>query len=471
MKISTFVSRSGLSRVLAAAVLALGIVGPAGAATTPLADQPILVADVPANVLLTMSVEFPTAMNRAFKGGFDGTATAPYLGYFDPYKCYEYVGGTDGYFRPISKTGSNYTCSGAWSGHFLNWATMQGADIFRWALTGGNRSTDTPRTFSDGGAALTILERAYAARQGEFMYQFPNKNIYGKDILNYTNPGDYGVSSGKITSDSSLLIVNGGQGYQVALKLDGLDSYTFLNVRVEVCRDTDGTGTLLEGNCKKYANAAGTKSLYKPVGLIQQYKDKMYFGAFGYLLLNDNNNWDADGTANIYKDGGVLRAMVQSVESELTETGAFVTDPYNMLAAQGVTYSGTMNYINKFGQKSKSYKMWDPVSELYAEAIKYYKNLKPTKSYVSGVNAANRDDFPVFTTWNDPATDAKYPKKGPLSCKKNYILGIGDTNSNFDFNLSGSPLGFRPMSTRTWAPSRPPRPGPTKLARWKPSPV
>jgi type IV pilus assembly protein PilY1 len=62
-----------------------------------------------------------------------------------------------------------------------------------------------------------------------------------------------------------------------------------------------------------------------------------------------------------------------------------------------VTYSGTINYLNKFGQKSKSYKMWDPVSELYAEAIKYFKNLKPTKSYVSGVNA-NRDDFPVFTT-------------------------------------------------------------------------
>ena len=58
------------------------------------------------------------------------------------------------------------------------------------------------------------------------------------------------------------------------------------------------------------------------------------------------------------------------------------------------------------------------------------------------MNAANRDDFPVFTTWNDPATDAKYPKKGPLSCKKNYIVGIGDTNSNFDFNLSGSPYGY-----------------------------
>jgi hypothetical protein len=111
MKISTFVSRSGLSRALAAAARHRHR-RPAGAAKTPLADQPILVADVPANVLLTMSVEFPTAMNRAFRAALTATAAAPYLGYFDPYKCYEYVGGADGYFRPISKAGSNYTCSG-----------------------------------------------------------------------------------------------------------------------------------------------------------------------------------------------------------------------------------------------------------------------------------------------------------------------------------------------------------------------
>ena len=64
------------------------------------------------------------------------------------------------------------------------------------------------------------------------------------------------------------------------------------------------------------------------------------------------------------KDGGVLRAMVQSVDSELTETGAFVTDPYNMLAAQGVSNSGTINYLNKFGQSAKSYKHFDPVGEM-----------------------------------------------------------------------------------------------------------
>lgn len=442
MKTTIFTSRFRAFQVTAAAALAVFTASPAMAVTTPLADQPILVAKVPANVMLALSVEFPTATTRAHQGAFDGTSAVPYLGYFDPRKCYKYIGGADGYFQPIGATGTNYTCSGAWSGHFLNWATMQGADIFRWMLTGGNRSVDTPKAFGDGSADQTILERGYASPQGVNANTFPDKIITGNDLLNYTNPSDYGAGSVAINSWSFLYIRNGGMGTQFALKYGGIDSVctdcTKMYVRVEVCRDADGTGALLEGNCQKYANKSGTKSVYKPVGLIQEYKDKMYFGAFGYLLLNDNNNYDADGVANIYKDGGVLRSPVQSVDKEITETGSFVTDPYGEGAVQGVTYSGTINYLNKFGQKSRSYKLYDPVSELYAEVVKYFKHLKPTASYISGVNAANRDDFPVYTTWNDPATDAKWPKKGALSCKKNYVIGIGDTNSNYDWNLSGS---------------------------------
>ena len=158
MKNTTFMNRLRALRVVAAAAIAFGAAGAACAATTPLADQPILVADVPANVALALSVEFPTAITRAHQNSFVGAASSPYLGYFDPKKCYKYNSGTSGYFEPTGKSGTNYTCSGAWSGHFLNWATMQGADIFRWALTGGNRSTDTPKLFDDGTANQTILD-------------------------------------------------------------------------------------------------------------------------------------------------------------------------------------------------------------------------------------------------------------------------------------------------------------------------
>lgn len=447
MKNTTFMNRLHALRVAAAAAVACVVAGAAFAATTPLADQPILVADVPANVALALSVEFPTAITRAHQSSFVGAASSPYLGYFDPKKCYKYNSGTSGYFEPTGKSGTNYTCSGAWSGHFLNWATMQGADIFRWALTGGNRSTDTPKLFGDGTANQTILERAYASAQGGYLTtNFPDRQILGSDISNYTNPADYGVSASSVKSTSKLSIRNGGMGVQFGVEFassisSSCGSCTKFYVRVEVCRDPDGSGALLEGNCQKYVPASGGKGVYKPIGLIQQYKDKMYFGAFGYLALNTADATDANGVTNANKDGGVLRAMVQTVNNEMTETGAFIADPYNMLAAQGVSNSGTINYLNKFGQSAKSYKHFDPVGEMYAEAIKYFKKLKPTASYISGLNATLKDGFPVFTEWNDPAADAKYPKKGALSCKKNYIIGIGDTNSNYDWNLSGTPYG------------------------------
>ncbi len=356
-----------------------------------------------------------------------------------------YTGGSDGYFRPLGKAGTNYTCFGAWSGHFLNWATMQGADIFRWALTGGNRSTDTPRSFTDGGSAQTILERAFAAAQGYFFYQFPDKYILARDIASYTNPSDYGVT-GAIGWDTLLFIRNGGLGFQFGLKLGGLDDSCtgckFLNVRVEVCRDPDGTGTLLEGNCKKIPERGGHQDLLQAGRPDPAVQGRDLLGAFGYLLLNDNNNNDADGTPNIYKDGGVLRAMVQSVEPEITETGAFVTDPYNMLAEQGVTYSGTINYLNKFsaeiqvvqavGSGERALRRGDQVlQEPQADHVVCLRRERGESRRLPGVHNLERSGY-----------RRQVPEEGPAVVQKNYIVGIGDTNSNFDFNLSGSPYGY-----------------------------
>ena len=49
------------------------------------------------------------------------------------------------YFQPSAlATGTDgHSCSGQWSGNFMNWASMQTIDPFRWALTGGYRSVDT----------------------------------------------------------------------------------------------------------------------------------------------------------------------------------------------------------------------------------------------------------------------------------------------------------------------------------------
>lgn len=420
------------------------------AATTSLFDRPILDAGVPHNVMLALSVEFPTAISAAYKETetFDSSRTEDYLGYFDPAKCYEYVmvnsTTREGYFNP-SGSASSHKCSGAWSGHFLNWATMQGADIFRWVMTGGNRVVDTPMLFSDTTPSVTILERAYASAQGAYRsMNFPDKLLAAHDVSDFTSVSDHGVTR------RALRIRNGGMGIKVrvadnldpAWVDDGCDPARCKDfyVRVKVC--SNPTSASATETCQSYLNPTTGAAIYKPIGLMQKYKDNLYFGAFGYTMLYLPDDFDRDFISNREKDGGVLRAPVQSLDAEISETGAFKLDPYNAANySLAIDNSGVMNYINKFGAKYGLYKYWDPVSELYAEVIKYFKALTPTANYVSGVTNQMRDGFPVYSSWTDPAKDAKFTNAQgqtfPLTCKRNHVIGIGDTNSQYDTNLSG----------------------------------
>lgn len=439
---------------VAALMLAQGwLGGPALGVQTPLADQPVIVADVPPNVMLALSVEFPTAITRAHQGDvFDTSGRTEYLGYFDPRKCYAY---SDPVFVPTGRLTSadkGYGCSGEWSGNFMNWATMQGVDTFRWVLTGGNRVVDEPAAFAGVSASplgRTVLQRAYASAQGAYLsVNFPDRSLAAEHLSSYT-----GLGSGY--TGQSVIIRNGGMGFGVSFCTPA-STCSVMTVSVEVCRD-DARGRPLEAFCQAYQDPTGTLTVYKPVGLIQRYKDKMYFGAFGYLQLGYGGVLDGPGgTANEYKDGGVLRSPVQSVAGEISETGAFKLDPYGLKdAGKAINDSGTINYLNKFGSRSRAYKHYDPVSELYAEVIKYLRHKAPTTSYLppAASDPVVYDGFPVFSRWDDPAVDARYPGKGALSCKRNYVIGIGDTNSNYDFELSGMGAGGSPYPHNHATPS------------------
>ena len=86
-------------------------------APTLLADQPVRsTTAVPANVLLLLSVEWPTGVVQAHNDISNGCtsrdaagdsvcyfADRTYLGYFDPYKCYTYNAGQQ-YFEPTGFT-------------------------------------------------------------------------------------------------------------------------------------------------------------------------------------------------------------------------------------------------------------------------------------------------------------------------------------------------------------------------------
>lgn len=398
-------------------------------AVTSLADSPVLAvsAGIPGNVALVLSVEYPTALGSAYTTNYD--ITQEYLGYFDANKCYSYLASnaSDGsYFIPqVTTTGHDCSAktAGRWSGNFLNWALTQTIDPFRATLTGGYRAVDKN--------GLTVLEKAWAigpnaaanpaltdaptiTKSTPFSLSTLNIRINGLgNKFYFTSTGD-NYNPGTVQADSTVTAnPTANKVYQ-------------MYARVQACKSG-----VLESNCAMYQNGD-----YKPTGLIQQNALKLNFAAFGYL--NDSD---------IKRDGGVLRAKmaplgpVKSVGSTTvtnanaewdSSTGIFAQNPDPTDATtSGVSNSGVINYLNKFGLTAPGYKSYDPVSELYYTASRYFRNKGNVPAYTSSANSTMVDGFPVITTWDDPI---KY------SCQSNFIIGIGDTNTHADANLPGSTI-------------------------------
>lgn len=139
-----------------------------GAEMSTFASAPIeIVQNVPPLVMLTMSLDHQYWL-KAYNDYTDLTGDGDiertyddsfeYYGYFHAERCYRYSD-SDNAFEAVGVAGgtNDHYCSGtlddAWSGNFLNWATMTRMDIVRKILYGGYRSTDT--------ATATVLERAH----------------------------------------------------------------------------------------------------------------------------------------------------------------------------------------------------------------------------------------------------------------------------------------------------------------------
>ncbi len=486
MKLLPLVRRA-LSAVVVAP-LALGASVPALAATAAttvdLTDSPLFSSiSVPGNLLLALSVEYPTANTVAYPSSTAYATASTFLGYFDSEKCYSYTynsaAPSSSYFTP-SGAASSHVCSNAWSGNWLNWASMQSLDEFRWVLTGGNRSTDS--------ATKTILTKTYHSGQ-DSGGSAPNKSMTNSGsgtaatIVQGATPLPSATTTTSVTTGTGrnattttttylgwttlasriwgtgirMFITNtaGMSGSASGLTVadydpgastppDGAKIYV-LYMNVQVC--VVSTSFALENNCVQYGTT------YKPEGLMQSYSSKLRYSAFGYL--NDGN---------VLRDGGVMRAGMKyigptqpvpgsaAVTNSLAEwdstTGIMATNPNptdastttSATTAAGntvtISQSGVMNYLNKFGYDSSTYKTYDPVSEMYYAATRYLRGLAnvPEYSSLSGGGTSIKtwlDGFPVVTSWDDPII---------YTCQKNFILGIGDVNTHRDADLPGSSL-------------------------------
>ena len=381
-----------------------------------LATQPLTVRNTVApNVLFALSVEFPTAITPAYGGTYSASNT--YLGYFDPYKCYDYnTSYTSGaaaysaataaarYFVPQS-TNTTRTCSSKWSGNFLNWVSMAGLDEFRFAMTGGTRIIDT--------ATQTVLQRTFQTNQGG---NFGEKSITGATLV-----------SGATPLDSSKTWYFNSSGLNVQMKFgdsSGSNSNS-VYVQVEVCK---ATPTPMESNCKQYGTS------YKPVGAIQNNADGMRFGVLSYL--NSKRTDNAVLRAKLKFTGqydyttGV--AVANAAQEWDPTNGVYVANPNATDATNSyggaVSQSGVANYINLFGASGQPYKTYDVVGKLYYEALAYLRKRTPDAGFYNYADSTNNDNFPVISTWDDPVS---------AYCQKNFIFMIGDTHTWCDKRLPG----------------------------------
>lgn len=419
-------SRSLAYRTATALLVASAVFSSANSAPLALQDVPLyLLSRADPNVLINMSVETPmggaaytdqagvptsACAGRTTVGtnsvGACYSAAYAYIGYFNPNKCYTYVGAQ---FNPTATAAVNHACTGAWSGNFLNWASMTAIDMFIMTMTGGNRIVDTI-----GGTAETVVRRA---RKTDNDSWFPIK------YLNATT----NVAPSTVTpyTDATLYIYNTAFGFNIATTFAGAVTPATVGggfkasftTAARVCTATP-VG-LDDANCVPYG------AYSKPEGSIQRNARTKRFGAISYSTDGANN-----------RHGGILRSNMKYVGPKMPDgttdnplaefrlDGTLVNNPDG---AASPLNSGVINYINKFSDAA--YKSLDPVSELFYESIRYFKHLGPTPEYSNGLTDAQKGGFQVVNNWSDPQQ---------FKCQKNFIIAINDANPWLDKRLPGT---------------------------------
>ena len=400
--------------------------------TLQLPDGPILPTTLHPNMLLDLSVEFPTV-----GPAYPRTSYVPgntYIGNFDPRRCYTYKGkasykdgkydatGDDGrYFVPAANASTDHKCSNQFSGNFMNWATSSAIDILRVSLSGGDRVIDLPGN--------TVLQRAvlptiFYASGSNFpaLTVSAASGVAPRDVTPFSNSTVYIISCrNRVLFSTTQPVSRGFVPYN--LDDDGALCDAQVNpeknlaeyvARVSVCSADEGPRR--PDFCTRYG------ANFKPEGKIQKNADRMHFAAMGYLL---------DGSSKRY--GGVLRAPMGYVgpnqfDAAMQKSANPKTEWDAVTGQLKYTDRGVIAYLNRFG-RTGGYKSLDPVGELFYESIRYLQGLQPTPEAISNITDTMKDGFPAYTKWDDPIQ---------ASCQKTSIILIADANTHYDYYVPGN---------------------------------
>lgn len=262
----------------------LGLVGLLSLCTGParaldLSDTPLFAsASVPGNLLLALSVEWPTATTPAYPNTVAYAPATAYVGYFDPEKCYRYnadaVTPANSYFVPHSAA-ANHTCTSTatlslWSGNWLNWTSTQTIDAFRWTLTGGTRMAgfDTP--------TLTVLQKTYHNGMGDRSSIYPDKLSVGAATVSGATPFGWTSAVARIHGMGHAMIVSAGLDLRCNFSLSG-------NSATHTC---DGFAGAQQSCTTANPNATCTQTVSNPA----------YTVTCGYSVNSGNYTYICTGT-------------------------------------------------------------------------------------------------------------------------------------------------------------------------------
>lgn len=428
-------------------------------------------------------------IETTYKHSFD------YYGYFDSYKCYDYSS-VNGRFEPQAVTDNKYcdSVAGAWSGNFLNWASMARIDVIRKVLYGGNRRIDTNTT--------TVLERTYLPNDAHSWAKYYN----GSDISKLTplsppttdaDPKKNGLTlcnttvnntsakSEEVTDPPLIRVAYGnyslwagnerwqcrwseektdGNGNnatdETGEPLSGIDAYpsnpssaatgsASYIARIQAC-----VSGLEEANCKQYP----TSTHKKPIGLLQSYGDdnKLHFGLMagsyeknksgGDLYkdigtITDEINTTTDGTFKyIYtlaKDGGV---DFNSSTGLINALSLFRIVGY--YHSDGTYGTGPLNSNNcPWGKNAFSngecMNWGNPFSEIFLNALRYFAGEPPSGQFRTSARPIK--GLPVPLGFSCPLSSTN-------ACARLNIVALNSSTFSYDADeLDGASYGIQTL--------------------------
>ena len=345
-----------------------------------------------------------------------------YYGYFDSNFCYQSVGGD--HLEPVSHS-SDKTCSGSWSGDFLNYTTMTRMDVMLRALYGGKRVIDTQgetrlrRSFVPWENHTWGIEYSSISEDGFDISQYSPLSLpaSGKKHLIATNNKDKDdVPWMRVRVDSNERIWE-----WVDKERSQGDGYADIEVPLDVTVCSAG---FIEDICQQYPNGS-----YKPVGLLHEYGENnaMYFS-----LISGSYENNLQGGVLRQKMGSFGESEVDLVTGEFTRQPGIITsldaiqipnDFYSQTVQRDCGWIANRRFVNG------ECRAWgNPVAEIMYEGMRYLAGeMTPTEEFETdggmdatlGLSSAD---------WDDPfSTTQPYAQ-----CSRAYQLVISDPSPSFD---------------------------------------